>query len=296
MQRALVCAVLVACKGKTPPEDKRSPAQAPVVVADAAVPDAPSGPCFALPFGMDAERAGIRKLTIRAIVPMPRVTKLPGVTKLVVGKPTRVPGLQPPKDGAALRVPDIGADALVTMAKLTPGGVDLIAPPHTSSAVLRVEGETSALVAVGDEGLVSLIRYRDDYVPTRKVAGKDAGEITTIEPLAIFAADLATEPPLGLVSYSAVSDGARTHLEVGVLWHPSGSPTPQVGYAPLRDTSLPLYVVPPTLSGGAPLLVGADGTRIVVENMTLRLLAVPPGGAPACLQTSTTQPAQFRAE
>jgi len=310
LRTALACCALVACKGSERSEDQRAPAQAPIappVVADAAPPDAPGAKCFAVPFDASAEQAGIRRLAHDARQPLPLLReRVKGVTKLASGVPTRVPGLKPSKEGEPLRVPDLGADALVTMAKIKGTQVELTAPPHLSGAVFEITGQTSALVAVGDLGLVTLVRYRNDYVKARiaKAPKTGADAVDGVEPIAVFYADLDGDGIAELISYSVVFSPSPSPppgrsglamlrasvMELGVLWK-SG----EIAFARMccETTPFALFLAPPTLSGGRPLVFALNGDRFAVDPKGITaLLRVSPSGA-LCLQTSATEPAQL---
>ena len=144
LRAALTCCALIACNGGAPDEDKRAPAPAPLALAeptDAAPPDAPSAPCFALPFTADAERAGIRRLAHRPTM-WPRGNATPtGVAVLTVDRPTELHGLHPASPSEPIRVPDIGVGAVASMAKVQGGKIRVTAPAFLDGSVLEITGD-----------------------------------------------------------------------------------------------------------------------------------------------------------
>jgi hypothetical protein len=314
LRTALACCALLACKG-SPPEDERAPAQAPMVPpepADAGF-DAPSAPCYAIPFKAEAERAGIRRLAHR--VPPSSTTKPPtvrGVVKLVVGKQTVVPRLRPsPVDAQhggehaprpQVRVPAVAnADGLIVRSDAPTDKVTVNALAYLEGAVVEVAGDGFALVAIGDAGIATLARYREHYVKPRLAAIPSEGADTVqFTPLAIMLDDLDGDGVPEQVSFSRVGFQPRTptqgtkavdsEVELGVLWSTGEFASVRICCDPF-DVSRH-YVVPPTLSGGNVLLVATTGDRIVLDGKNLtRLPADPVTGENRCLQTSTTEPA-----
>ncbi len=310
LRTALACCALIACKG-APEEDMRVPAQAPVTSepADAEVPDAPSPPCFAIPFTADAESAGIRRLAHR----VPPATKAPAkkrdAVKLVVGKPTIIPGLKPWKPAPlGMREPPpprpplsvvevIGAEALVAMAKFPNDKVSLVAPAHLEGAVVAITGGTRVTLAIGDSGAATLARYREHYVKPRLAETPREGDRKVqLEPLAVMLDDVDGDGTPEQIAFSLATlwkgDTGRPQLEVGILWA-----TGELAYARVDFNGADVrvhHLVPPTLSGGTLQLVSAAGAQFVLDGKTLtKLPAV--AGDQRCLQTSATEPAVIRA-
>lgn len=308
MRMLAAAATLVACKGnKAPPEDKRAPAQAPVALASDAAIDAPapSGPCFTLPFGMDAERAGIRRVAHRTAVEWaaPRENvKVDDAIVLPPGKPTLVKGLRA-YTAQALVVPSIGADALVATAKIDKEKVTLTAPPHLEGAMIAVQGSDYKLArtVIGERGRRGLELYAGNYVLARLLADPlhDGLPLAKLMPVAVIADDLDADGAIDLVALSSATarlpetGGHRKPelppYELGVLWKQSE----KIAFAPLPSTDV-LYVVPPALSGGKPLIVSQGGARIAIEGDKLVKLPTQYFDDGACLQTSATEPASFR--
>lgn len=324
MRIAIACCALVACKGSERNEDQRKPAQAPVAPeapADAAVPDAAVAPCFQLPFDMAAEKAGIRRLAHRASQAPARAKPPPGVVLLPVGIKTVVPAL---KGREALGVPEIGADALVSMATFEKDVVRLTAPAHLEGAVIAMTGaaitargagpKKSVLVAIGESGLATLARYRADYVKPRIAKSPtDGGDtIDELYPQAIFHDDIDGDGTVELVAYSALGFAQRgtgaglqlmrgNEYEVGVLWSDGSFAFGSVCCG--LDASPVVFLAPPSLSGGAPLLFTLTGDRFALRPKALEKLPPETGGKmtgprasapkPMCLQTSASEPAKL---
>lgn len=309
---ALACGsfALVACKGSSspPPEDKRAPAQAPIApldeIADASPPDAPSLPCYAVPPDPDAERAGIRRLTHRAGgTPLPRPSSPQrDVTVLKPGSPTLVRGLAPASDGTLSVAPGIGADAVTMMARIDKQKVTLTAPAHLDGAVLGIRGATSAILAIGPQGVALLAKYRSDYVtPRKRDRGRRPEVVAELWPLAIVRDDLDGDGTLELISYSEVryeigtGDTITPIVELGVLWGTGAISSFELCCESQLESTV--YLAPLTHGGGKPMLFTLDGLRYTVGGGALNELPStrPEAGQAACLQTSENDPGVLRA-
>lgn len=305
LRTALACCALIACKGGAPDEDKRAPAPAPIAPtepADAAPPDAPSAPCFALPLDADGERAGLRFLAHR--VPPATTTKPPklrDVVKLAVGKSTVIPGLVDPKDlSRPIYVPEVSHAEGLLAGSPSAAARKVIAPQHLEGAVLEVYGVRLVTLAIGDAGMATLARYREHYIKPRIAASPvEANYVLRLAPLAILLDDLDGDGALEQISFTRVVlfplrpslETRDVELEVGVLWSTGELAFVRLGYDGLRVPAY--YVVPPTLSGGAVLLLSMDGQRIALDGKTLTKLPASGLFAKVCVQTSTTEPAQL---
>jgi len=330
MKRALVCVFLLACKGSSAP-DKRAPdptTPAPVPVA----PTAESSPCYSFPFGIDAERAGIRRLAHRP-------TNLPSVTvdrkatrdptfeqtiELAPGVPTTIDVL-PRKGGPPFSVPGIGADAMVATAKVTGTSVTVTAPAHLDGAVVEITGETFVRAEIGENGRRALDLYQTRYVLKRYADAEGryhrGHKLTALWPVAIIADDVDGDGKPELVALSRVDvqmpESDRPidipgPYDLAIIWLDSEEYTH--AWLPSDAT---IYVVPPGLSGSKPMFVSLDRvtsvrgmtslelTRIALEGRTLVQLdrsdemeAEPIDDGlgprdPRCLQTSSSKPATW---
>jgi len=222
---------------------------------------------------------------------------------LPLGTSTLVQGLRA-QSATSLEVPAVvGADALVATARIDKDKVTLTARPHLDGAMVAVDGssDTRARVLIGERGQRGLALYAGTYALARLLADPrhDRLPIATLLPAAVIADDLDADGAVDLVALSRVTvrlpeTGGHTKpelppYEIGVLWKQSE----QIAFAPLPSAAV-LYVVPPALSGGKPLLVSRDGARIVIDGTSLVKLPTQSVGERTCLHTSTTEPAQFR--
>ncbi len=159
------------------------------------------------------------------------------------------------------------------------------------------------IAAVGPRGVDALAHYLSRYAMGR-VADLDTGryDITQLSPVSIISDDLDGDGVVDLVAQARITyrlpeagHQRKPYLppiDLGVIW----GKRDVVASSTLPSTAL-LYLVAPSLAGGKPMLVSADGARIVIDGDKLTALPVehPADGTPSCLQTSATEPARFRA-
>lgn len=318
---AIAAVLCAACGSSDPPPSKQSAPPPVVAVADAAVPDAAPRSCFAIaldaerrstPFDADGERAGLRRIAHHARHTSSRAAPVRGVVKLTPGIAT-LTGLSG-NQKRGLVVPDIGIDGAITMPDHKTGSLQILPPAFLEGAAVELSASKRVLFAIGDAGLETLARYQKSYVKPRLAKSPQNGgrKIIGILPRALIEDDIDGDGELELVAVSRIDTGQTYNdpddYELGVLWKNGDTAFVRLccgGY--WRPPSI--YLAPPTLTGGKPMLFTIDGHRISIDGHALTdLPMVSPNGnsgrafddmtprpdaKPLCLQTSMTEAAQL---